>query len=123
MSAESGPTEDGGNLPVNRCRSVHSDFFVDQWVLMPIGAAAPRRFPRLALAIARDFGRLRSAEALHAVSRLVRAIDDAENGAAVPEDEGAAGGSSSAANMIRTAGARARGMASPCLARWPGQLG
>jgi transcriptional regulator with XRE-family HTH domain len=49
--------------------------------------AAPANQPtdgaeRLALALARDFGRLRSAEARQAVSRLVRALGDAENGAA-----------------------------------------
>jgi transcriptional regulator with XRE-family HTH domain len=51
---------------------------------------------RLPLALARDFGRLRSAEARQAISRLVRALGDAENGTATAEGEGAAGESKSA---------------------------
>jgi transcriptional regulator with XRE-family HTH domain len=48
---------------------------------------------RLALGVARDFGRLRSAEARQAISGLIRTLGDAENGKAATEDEGAAGGS------------------------------
>jgi transcriptional regulator with XRE-family HTH domain len=59
--------------------------------------AAPADHPadgieRLALAVAREFGRLRSAEARQAIIRLVRALGDAESGDAV----GAAGESKSA---------------------------
>jgi transcriptional regulator with XRE-family HTH domain len=46
---------------------------------------------RMALTVARDFGRLRSAGARQAISRLIRTLGDAESGDAVTEDEGAAG--------------------------------
>jgi transcriptional regulator with XRE-family HTH domain len=63
--------------------------------------AAPANHPvdgteRLPLGLARDFGRLRSAEARQAISGLVRALGDAENGAAATEADDAAGESKSA---------------------------